>query len=296
MKPVLILLLTALPLAAQMSDPTASGGDATPPASDTTATNAPPSAPRPADSSGGSVNPAQNEPVIQAPPVDVTSTNDTPMDEAHVIHAAPAPTTPDVSSDLSNGAPPALSPDPFSDPLIVQIVVRYQKAWDGDKKEAKALTADLERWIKDEPNNYLLMAYLGSAYALDSRDSWIGPGKLSYLKKGDAALDAAVKGDPTNPAVRLLRAMNYYELPAMFGKHRAAHDDFAYLIEQLRGALPMPYALSNDTKQAIYYYAGLSDVQFNDPAGAKDAWQTGLTIAPQSPLGVKMQTQLSKLP
>jgi hypothetical protein len=267
MKPVLILLLTALPLAAQMSDPTQPA-----PTSDASATNAPPAAP--ASSSAVPFNPAENE---------------------RVIHAPPAPSTPDVSSGIPNGAPPALSPDPFTDPLIVQVVARYQKAWDGDKKEAKALTADLERWMKDEPNNYLLMAYLGSAYALDSRDSWIGPGKLSYLKKGDAALDTAVKSDPTNPAIRLLRAMNYYELPAMFGKHRAAHDDFAYLIEQLRGALPMPYALTNDTRQAIYYYAGLSDIQFSDTAGAKDAWQTGLALAPQSRLGVKTQAELSKL-
>jgi hypothetical protein len=294
MKPVLILLLTALPLAAQMSDPN-QPADNPAPSSDASATNAAPAAPAPAGSSAVPFNPAENEPVIQAPPVSDTSTNDAPMDEAHVIHAPPAPNTPDVSSGIPDGAPPALSPDPFTDPLIVQVVARYQKAWDGDKKEAKSLTADLERWMKDEPNNYLLMAYLGSAYALDSRDSWIGPGKLSYLKKGDVALDTAVKSDPTNPAIRLLRAMNYYELPAMFGKHRAAHDDFAFLIEQLHGALPMPYALTNDTKQAIYYYAGLSDIQFDDQAGAKDAWQTGLALAPQSPLGVKIQAELSKL-
>ncbi len=256
-------------------------------------TNAPPATPPPLTNAGpGSFNPAENEPVVQAPPIDA-STN-APADDMHVIHAPAVPSTPDADATPATAPPPTLSPDPFSDPLIVQVVARYQKAWDGDKKEAKALTADLERWTKDEPTNYLLLAYLGSAYALDSRDAWIGPGKLSYLKKGDAALDTAVKSDPTNPAIRLLRAMNYYELPAMFGKHGAAHDDFAYLLEQLRGALPMPYALTNDTKQAIYYYAGLSDAQFSDTAGAREAWQTGLALAPQSPLGVKIQAALNK--
>jgi hypothetical protein len=287
MKSVLILLLSALPLAAQMSDPNQPADTSSAPA----ATNAAPAAPIPDSSSSTTVNPAENEPVIQAPPIDPNATNN-PVEDVHVIHA---PAASDVPSAIPNGAPPALSPDPFTDPLIAQIVTRYQKAWGGDKKEAKSLTADLERWMKDEPNNYLLMAYLGSAYALDSRDAWIGPGKLSYLKKGNVALDTAVTNDPSNPAIRLLRAMNYYELPAMLGKHRAAHDDFAYLLEQLRGALPMPYALTNDTKQAIYYYAGLSDIQFSDEAGAKDAWQTGLALAPQSPLGVKIQAELSKL-
>lgn len=232
-------------------------------------TNPPPA---PADDAG-----AADEPVVIAPPL----SNAAPAATASTLDVPPAA--------------PALSPDPFSEPLISQIVVRYQKAWAGDKKETKALTADLERWTKDEPSNYLLLAYLGSAYALDSRDAWIGPGKLSYLKKGDKALDDAVKDDPSNPAIRLLRAMNYYELPAMFGKHRAAHEDFQYLIGQLKGVMPMPYALNPDTRQAIYYYAGLSDIQFNQPAEARDAWTTGLAIAPASKLGVKIQAELNKL-
>jgi hypothetical protein len=204
----------------------------------------------------------------------------------------PPPVAPSQNLEIP---PPALSPDPFSDPLIAKIVVRYQKAWDGDKKETKALTGDLERWCKDEPDNYLLLAYLGSVYALDSRDAWIGPGKLDYLKKADKALDDAVNGDSSNPAIRLLRAMNYYELPAMFGKHRAAHDDFEYLLAQLKGTLPMPFTLSNDSRQAIYYYAGLSELQFSQPADAKDAWQTGWSIDPKSKLGMKMQGELAKL-
>jgi hypothetical protein len=243
-----------------------------------------------------------------------TATNPAPTDAAGAPDAGtngvavPAPATPDPDTNGLAGPPPplppapnldipppALSPDPFTDPLIAKIVVRYQKAWDGDRKETKALTGDLERWCKDEPDNYLLLAYLGSVYALDSRDSWIGPGKIDYLRKGDKALDDAVDGDPSNPAIRLLRAMNYYELPAMFGKHRAAHDDFEYLLAQLKGTLPMPFTLSNESRQAIYYYAGLSEVQFSQTSDAKDAWQAGWAIDPKSRLGTKMQAELGKL-
>jgi hypothetical protein len=286
-----VLLVAALPVAAQMSDPTQPADNSqpadtsTPPSSNAADSTPAPIGP-PITNTPGMANPADSEPVVVAQPLDQAT-----------AEAAKTATQLSAPSATSTSTPPssALSPDPFSDPLIAQIVVRYQKAWDGDKKETKALTADIERWMKDEPNNYLLMAYLGSAYALDSRDSWIGPGKLDYLKKGEKALDAAIAGDPSNPAIRLLRAMNYYELPAIFGKHRAAHDDFNYLLQQLSGSLPMSYALTNDTKQAIYYYAGLSDVQFDDPAAARDAWQRGLAIAPQSKLGIKTQVELSKL-
>jgi hypothetical protein len=291
----LIFLAAALPVAAQMSDPTQpAGASSTPDSSQPADPNAPPATNAadatpvgpPMTNTPGMANPADTETFVQAEPLDQAT--------AENARSAPRASTSTTTSSSAT-APAALSPDPFSDPLIAQIVVRYQKAWDGDKKETKALTADIERWMKDEPNNYLLMAYLGSVYALDSRDSWIGPGKLDYLKKGEKALDDAIAGDPSNPAIRLLRAMNYYELPAIFGKHRAAHDDFNYLVQELSGALPMSYALTNDTRQAIYYYAGLSFVQFSEKGAARDAWQRGLAIAPQSGLGGKMQAELSKL-
>jgi hypothetical protein len=258
MKFVLPLLLASLPLAAQTTNPPPAPDEAAP------ATN---SAPMTSDSS----EPA----VINAP-------------------APQATAAPEAPAALTNPADVPL-PDPFSDPVIKQVVARHEKAVNGDKKETKALTADLERWTQDEPQNYLLLAYLGSAYTLDSRDAWPGPGKLTYLRKGGAALDAAVQGDPQNPAVRFVRAINFYELPALFGKHRAAHDDFEYLLAQLKGTLPMPYTLNADTRQAIYYYAGLSEVQFSQQSLAKDAWQSGIALAPQSKLGQKMQAELNKL-
>jgi hypothetical protein len=256
MKFILLSLLAALPLAAQTNTPSSSASPLSP-------TNSPP----------------DGETVVHAP----------------AIPRVPAERPVPVDANGMPAAPPTFSPDPFSEGLIVQIVARYEKAWGGDKKETKALTGDLERWTKDEPNNYLLLAYLGSAYALDSRDALWPPAKLDFLKKGSKALDDAVTGDATNPGPRLLRAMNYYELPAMFGKHQAAHGDFQYLLQQMKGVLPMPYSLSLETKQAIYYYAGLSDAQFEDTAGAKDCWTKGLALAPTSKLGMKCKAELDKL-
>ena len=57
----------------------------------------------------------------------------------------------------------------------------------------------------------------------------------------------------------------------------------------------MPYSLTLETKQAIYYYAGLSDSQFDDKAGARDCWTKGLALAPTSKLGTKCKAELDKL-
>ena len=159
--------------------------------------------------------------------------------------------------------------DPFSDPLIKQIQARQEKAVNGDTQETKALTADLEKWTQEQPTNYLLQAYLGSVYTLDSRDAWPGPGKLTYLRKGGKWLDGAVASAPDNPAVRFVRAIDYFELPAIFGKRQTARDDFQILLKQIDGEIKTPYVLNIETQQAIYYYAGLSFYQLSQYPQAK---------------------------
>lgn len=185
--------------------------------------------------------------------------------------------------------------DPFSDPLIKQVQARHEKAVKGDTKETKALTTDLEKWTKEQPNNHLLQAYLGSVYTLDSRDAWIGPGKLTYLKNGGKEMDAAVAADPNNPAVRFVRAIDYFMLPAIFGKRQTARDDFQLLVKQIEGVVKTPYTLNIETRQAIYYYAGLSFEQLSQPQQAKATWERGLKLGAKSDLATKIKAELAKL-
>jgi hypothetical protein len=185
--------------------------------------------------------------------------------------------------------------DPFSDPLIRQVQARHEKAVNGDTTETKALTADLEKWTREQPANYLLQAYLGSVYTLDSRDAWPGPGKLTYLRNGGKLLDAAVAAAPDNPAVRFVRAIDYYELPFFFGKGRTARDDFQILLKQVDGEIKTPYTLNTETQQAIYYYAGLSFKQLSQLPQAQAAWQRGFKLNPNSALATKIKGELAGL-
>jgi tetratricopeptide (TPR) repeat protein len=202
------------------------------------------------------------------------------------------PLTAQTTNVVPNPSTQATGQDPFSDPLIQKVQARHQKAVDGDAKETRALTADLEKWTKEQPNNHLLQAYLGSAYTLCSRDAWIGPGKLTYLKNGGKEMDAAVTADPDNPAVRFVRAINYFSLPAIFGKRQTAREDFQLLVRQIEGAVKTPYRLNVETQQAIYYYAGMSFDQLDQPQQAKEVWKRGLKLNPTSTLGVKIKAKL----
>jgi len=185
--------------------------------------------------------------------------------------------------------------DPFSDPLIKKIEARHEKAALGDTKETKDLTTDLEKWTKEQPDNHLLQAYLGSVYTLDSRDAWPGPGKLTFLRNGGALMDAAVTAAPDNPAVRLVRAIDYFELPAIFGKRQTARLDFEMLVKQIEGVEKTPYVLDLATQQAIYYYAGMSYYQLSDNAQAKDVWGRGLKLDPKSDLAGKIAVEMAKV-
>jgi hypothetical protein len=185
--------------------------------------------------------------------------------------------------------------DPFSDPLIKQVQARQEKAVNGDTKETKALTTDLEKWVDEQPTNYLLQAYLGSVYTLDSRDAWPGPGKLTFLRKGGQWLDGAVASAPDNPAVRFVRAIDYFELPAIFGKRQTARDDFQILLKQVDGETKTPYVLNTETQQAIYLYAGQSFYQMSQYPQAKDAWQRGWALDPKSDLAAKISAELVKV-
>lgn len=205
---------------------------------------------------------------------------------------APSPTTVAPTASTSTNAG---SIDPFSDPLIKQIVVRHEKAVNGDAQETKALTADLEKWTREQPNNHLLQAYLGSVYTLDSRDAWPGPGKLTYLRNGGKLLDSAVEADPENPAVRFVRAVDYYELPFFFGKGKDAYDDFQVLLKQIDGRIKTPYVLDAETKQGICYFAGLSLKKYGQVSDAKAVWIKGLALAPDSALAPKIKTELQKM-
>jgi len=179
--------------------------------------------------------------------------------------------------------------DPFANPQIKAIQARLDKGVAGDAQAVKDLVRDLKEMIKQQPNNQLLVAYLGSAYSLRSRDAWIAD-KMKYLKEAEATMNKAVAADPDNAAVRFIRATNMYYLPAVFGMKDEARSDFKKLVQQIEG--PNQTGFNSTTKQAVYYFAGLSYEQTDDPQEAKRAWQTGIGLDPGSKLATAMKKKL----
>lgn len=189
---------------------------------------------------------------------------------------------------------PAPSPqkDPFAAPQIREIQKRLNQGVDGDAQAVKDLVVHLKKLIKEDPKNQLYVAYLGSAYSLRSRDAWITK-KMDYLKLAEKTMNQAVAAAPDNAAVRFVRATNLYHLPSIFGLRDEARADFEKLLGQVESANPP--AFNTKTRQAIYYYAGLSFYQTDRPEQAKSAWQKGVQLSAKSKLGLAMRKKLKSV-
>ena len=115
--------------------------------------------------------------------------------------------------------------------------------------------AKYEAQLTANNNDQLARVYLGSACALRAKASFWGPTKLKYLKRGQKLMDQAVKADPQNPRVRMVRAIGSYKVPKRFNRRPIAVADFEFLIPI---ASTKSSSLNTNERQAILYYAWLT--------------------------------------
>jgi len=99
-------------------------------------------------------------------------------------------------------------------PLAVEILTQ---AYEGNNKDNETL------------------CYLGSATTMMAETTWNPIKKVSYVNKGAAFMDKAIRRDPDNIAVRMTRGTNSRRLPSFLERGHYALEDFehlALLIEQ----------------------------------------------------------------
>lgn len=137
---------------------------------------------------------------------------------------------------------------------------------EGDTKKIGQHIELFENVLKKSPKDDLARAYLGSAYALKAKHSFFPPTKLSSLKKGKSLLEAAVKNSPSNPRVRMVRAIAYHKVPKRFGTHPTSISDFEMLLQAIK---KKANKLSVNEQQAILYYAHLAFSQSEHTSAAE---------------------------
>ncbi|MGJ8677124.1 MAG: hypothetical protein ACSHX0_06385 [Akkermansiaceae bacterium] len=123
-----------------------------------------------------------------------------------------------------------------------------------------------EARLAHNPGDNLAKAYLGSACALRAKASFWGMTKLKYLKRGRKLLEQAVASAPTDPRVRMVRAIAYYKVPTRFDCRPTAITDFEKLLPT---AIDVKSSLKINERQVILYYAYLTFSEEGHPDAGK---------------------------
>ncbi|MBI5078614.1 hypothetical protein HZB08_01140 [Candidatus Saganbacteria bacterium] len=141
-------------------------------------------------------------------------------------------------------------------------------------------------------------AYLGSIQTLKARD-FAGGGalqaitnltplgfiRIGYVQSGAGMLDEAVKDNPDNFEIRLIRANTYLGLPSTFGRFKDGYKDMTLVLEWMEKgkiALPDEDEYFRD-KPYVYYTAGEYFLRAGEADKAREMFLRSSALAPHSP-------------
>jgi tetratricopeptide (TPR) repeat protein len=108
------------------------------------------------------------------------------------------------------------------------IVYHYMAIKDSKAYSKKAIKV-LEQAYKSQPEDYVVLCCLGSAYTLMAKDAASPLSKMDYFNKGVEYMDKAVRKDPDNFMIRMIRANNSKGLPKFLNRRSIAYEDLEYL-------------------------------------------------------------------
>lgn len=174
------------------------------------------------------------------------------------------------------------------DPELIRGIERHDRGVEGSESAVDEAIGILEAFLEESPDNALARAYLGSARTVKARDVafW---NKRRWVERGVETLDAAVKEAPRSPRVRLVRAINAYNLPRMIGRYDLAAEDFAFLLEAIE---THPGLLGDDLERAIYFHAGAFALKERENARALALLEKADALEGDSPIADQIDSML----
>ena len=114
--------------------------------------------------------------------------------------------------------------------ITISEAIKYHDAGrTGDNESTEKSVSAFKKLLEKSPENPLLLAYLGSSYALTARDSSAVVDKVRFTNRGLRYLDKAVVLAPEDFVVRLIRGTVSSQIPAMFGRKEVVIEDFLLL-------------------------------------------------------------------
>lgn len=140
--------------------------------------------------------------------------------------------------------------------------------------------------LEKRPDDQLARVYLGSSHTLRASETFWGPSKLKYIRRGEKLMNQAIDAAPDDPRVRFIRAVNAYRLPKRFEKRPVAVADFSLLMPV---AKKDNHGLTVRERQAILYFAYLTFSEEKLATKATEARNACLKLDPNSHYGQRIQ-------
>ena len=147
---------------------------------------------------------------------------------------------------------------------------------------AKKAIEYLQTIVDKDRNDAIAMAYLGSSYTLVARDTSVIMDKVSNVNRGVSLLNRAVRSNPEDIMVRMVRGSVIFELPAMFKKTEQGIEDFSFIESHFTD---MPDSTDIDVagfKAEVYYKLGILKKDMGDKDIARNYFQKAMDAAPDS--------------
>lgn len=127
------------------------------------------------------------------------------------------------------------------------IVTHYMAIKDSKAYSKKAVQL-LEQVQKSKPEDYMVLCCLGSAYTLMAKDAGSPAARADFFNKGVEYMDKAVRKDPNNYRVRMIRANNSKGMPKFLNRRSIAFEDF----ETLAGLFEKDHKFPARLKGSVY--------------------------------------------
>ena len=110
-------------------------------------------------------------------------------------------------------------------------IAYHRMAKKSAKKYAPKAVEVLTKAFEANKKDYETMCYLGSTTTIMAQTTWNPMKKMSYVNKGAALMDKAIRKVPDNVSVRMTRAYNSKNLPSFLNRGHLAVEDFEYLAD-----------------------------------------------------------------
>jgi tetratricopeptide (TPR) repeat protein len=147
----------------------------------------------------------------------------------------------------------------------------------GDPKAVEQSEKILKKVLSLDSTNAYATGYYGSILSLKARDASMPWTKVKYAKQGFEQLDKSIEINPDDLDVRLIRAMNSYQVPKFLKRLTLSIEDFNFIIKHKTFETWTP-----DHSAFVYLHFGKALEKDDQHVKAREFFELAIKAAPAS--------------